>query len=252
MIVARSIAFNIAFYINMIVWLICALPFLALPRRYMMNTIRGWARSNLWLLRTIAHVDVEFRHRERIPPGGALIAAKHQSIWETFALFLIFSDPVFVLKRELVLIPFFGWYARKAGCVAVNRETAATATMHALYRAAREATDAGRQLLIFPEGTRRPPGAPPAYKKGIVLLYQKLGVPCIPVALNSGLFWPRRQFIKTPGTIVVDVLDPIPAGVPKAEFFETLQGRVETVSLQLNEEARGKDNMPGVVSPRPS
>ena len=252
MVVARSIAFNIAFYINMIAWLIGTLPFLAMPRRYMVCAIKGWARSNLWLLRTIARIDVEFRHRERIPSGGALVAAKHQSIWETFALVLVFSDPIFVLKRELIWIPFFGWCARKVGCIAVNRKTAATATMNTLNRAAQEAVGAGRQLLIFPEGTRRPPGAPPAYKKGIVLLYQKLGVPCIPVALNSGLFWPRRQFIRNPGTIVVDILEPIPAGKPKTEFFETLQSKIETVSLQLNEEARTKETLSGVMSPKPN
>jgi 1-acyl-sn-glycerol-3-phosphate acyltransferase len=231
MLAVRSLLFNAAFYANLIVWMLAAIPTLALPRMALMRVAQAWARSNLWLLRTVAGTKVEFRGLERIPPGGLLVAAKHQSLWETFALATLFDDPTFVLKRELMWIPLFGWFLWKADMVPVDRR--ARNALREMTRRARGEVGRGRQLLIFPEGTRRPPGADPAYKHGIVHLYENLGVPCLPVALNSGLFWPRRRFIRRPGTIVVETLAPIPPGLSRDEFFHTVTQQIEAASNHL-------------------
>jgi 1-acyl-sn-glycerol-3-phosphate acyltransferase len=210
MLALRSLLFNAAFYANLIVWLLAALPLLVAPRMGLMRVAQAWAHSNLWLLRTIAGTKVDIRGLEHIPSGGLLVAAKHQSLWETFALATLFDDPTFVLKRELMWIPMFGWFLWKADMVPIDRRAGSNA-LREMTRRARDEVARGRQLLIFPEGTRRPPGAAPAYKYGIVHLYETLGVPCLPVALNSGLFWPRRSFIRRPGTILVEILEQIEA-----------------------------------------
>ena len=239
MLILRSLAFNAAFYLNMVLWLILLIPGFFMPRRVFMRLVRMWALVSLWLLRVLAGTRVEVRGRDKIPPGGALVASKHQSLWETFALVTIFDDPTFILKRELMWIPFFGWYTWKAGCVPVNRKAGSLALVQMTARAKEEARH-GRQIIIFPEGTRRPPGAPPAYKYGVAHLYQNLGFPCIPVALNSGLYWPRRRFIRRPGTIRVEILDPIAPGLPREEFFARVQGGIEAASDRLLAEGRAE------------
>jgi 1-acyl-sn-glycerol-3-phosphate acyltransferase len=239
MLVLRSLLFNVAFYLNLILWMLVMVPSFFGPRKAFIRVAQAWARSSLWLLRVIAGTKVEFRGRERIPPGGLLVAAKHQSLWETFALLTIFDDPAFILKRELMWIPLFGWYAWKAGMVPINRKAGSTALSEMNARA-REEVRHGRQILIFPEGTRRPAGAQPAYKYGVAHLYTSLGVPCLPVALNSGLYWPRRQFIRRPGTIVAEVLDPIEPGMTRDAFFRELQDRVEGTSNRLLEEGQAE------------
>jgi 1-acyl-sn-glycerol-3-phosphate acyltransferase len=161
------------------------------------------------------------------------VACKHQSLWETFALVPLFEDPTYILKRELTWIPLFGWYVWKADMVPINRRGGALALVEMNARA-KKAVDDGRQILIFPEGTRRPAGAPPAYKFGVAHLYASLGVPCVPVALNSGLFWPRRQFTRRPGTIVVEILEPIAPGLPRDAFFHQMQDQIETASRRLS------------------
>jgi 1-acyl-sn-glycerol-3-phosphate acyltransferase len=200
-----------------------------------MRAVQAWARSSLWLLRVVAGTGVEYRGLERIPTGGFVVAAKHQSLWETFALLPMFDDPTFILKRELRWIPLFGWYTQKADCIAVDRKAGSQALVEMTAKAREEVQD-GRQILIFPEGTRRPAGAPPAYKFGVSHLYKNLGVPCLPLALNSGLYWPRREFIRRPGTIVVEILDPIPAGLERTTMFRLLQERIETASNRLFDE----------------
>jgi 1-acyl-sn-glycerol-3-phosphate acyltransferase len=239
MLTIRSLLFNIAFYVNLVLWLILLIPGVLLPRRVFLSWVKAWAHTSLWLLRVVAGTKVEIRGLEKIPAGGALVAAKHQSLWETFALLTIFDDPTFILKRELMWIPFFGWYLRKARCVPVNRKAGSQALVKMTARAKDEARH-GRQIIIFPEGTRRPPGAAPAYKYGVAHLYQNLGFPCIPVALNSGLYWPRRQFIRRPGTIRVEILDPIPSGMPREEFFKRMQEGIEEVSNRLLAEGRAE------------
>lgn len=237
MLILRSLAFNVLFYVNLIVWMLAIVPVFVLPQRVLVRVVRAWARSCLWLLRVVAGTRLEVRGAERIPAGGLLVASKHQSLWETFALLTLFDDPAFIMKRELTWIPFFGWYARKAGSISVDRSAGSQALVRMNQRA-REEAQAGRQVIIFPEGTRRPAGAPPAYRFGIAHLYANLGVPCLPVALNSGLFWPRRRFIRRPGTIVVEIGEPIPAGLPRDAFFPQMQARIEEPSRRLYEEGR--------------
>jgi 1-acyl-sn-glycerol-3-phosphate acyltransferase len=239
MLILRSLLFNTAFYANLILWLILLIPGFLVPRRTFMQLVKLWARSSLWLLRVLAGTRIEVRGREKIPPGGALVASKHQSLWETFALVTLFDDPAFILKRELMWIPVFGWYTWKGGSIPVNRKAGSLALIQMTKRATEEARH-GRQILIFPEGTRRPAGAPPAYKYGVAHLYQNLGFPCIPVALNSGLYWPRRRFIRRPGTIRVEILDPIAPGLPREDFFRLLQERIEESSNRLLAEGRAE------------
>jgi len=233
----RSILFLVLFYLNLIGLLIAAVPTLAMPRPAILWIARLWGLSTLWLLRTVCGIGVEWRGLERIPRGGLLIAAKHQSTWETFALLTLLPDPAYIIKRELAWIPFFGWYATHAGMIAVNRSAGKAALVDMTARAG-AALRAGRQLIIFPEGTRRSAGAEPRYKFGVAHLYAEAGVPCMPVALNSGLFWPRRRMMLYPGTVTVEFLDPIAPGLGRAEFFEKLQGEIETATARLVAEGR--------------
>lgn len=239
MIVLRSFLFNVAFYLNLIVWMVVFLPAFAMGRKNVVRVAQSWCRSSLWLLKLIAGTKVEFRGREFIPAGGLLVAAKHQSFLETMALVTIFEDPTYVLKRELMWIPFFGWYLGGIGAVPIDRKTGSLALVE-MNRRAREEVQRGRQLLIFPEGTRRAPGAPPAYKFGLAHLYVNLGVPCLPVALNSGLYWPRRRFLRHPGTVVIEFLEPIAPGEPRDRFFEEVKKRIETASERLLREGEAE------------
>ncbi len=232
MLVARSLLFNILFYLNLCLYLIAALPTLIMSRRRILAVARHWANTNLWLLRAVCGIRVEFRGVGKIPAGPLLVSSKHQSLWETFALLLILSDPAYIMKRELMWIPLFGWYAWKAGMIPVDRQKGSQALAE-MNACARRELARGRQIIIFPEGTRRPPGGEPRYKYGVVHLYAETGVSCLPVALNSGLFWPRRSFRRNPGTVRVEVLDPIPTGLGKDEFFERLQHDVEAATARL-------------------
>jgi 1-acyl-sn-glycerol-3-phosphate acyltransferase len=232
MLIVRSLIFNVVFYLHITLRMVALLALLPFPRKTMVRAVQAWARDNLRLLEAIAGTRVEFRGLDRLPPGAVLVASKHQSTWETFALLTILDDPTFVLKRELMWVPLFGWLASKAGMVPVNRGAGSSALADMNQRAREEAAR-GRQIVIFPEGTRRAPGAESAYKFGIAHLYATLDLPCVPVALNSGLFWPRRRFVRRPGTIVVEVLDPIAPGLPRKEFLDELQARIETASARL-------------------
>nr|WP_284701668.1 lysophospholipid acyltransferase family protein [Rhodoplanes tepidamans] len=236
--------FTIAFYATTVVFLLAALPALALPHRAMIGMAKAWGRTSGWLLRVICDVSVEWRGLDKLPRGALLVAAKHQSAWETFALLSLFEDPSFIIKRELTWIPLYGWYARKAGMIPVDR-TAGRGALVRMARSARSLLDAGRQILIFPEGTRSPPGAAADYKPGIALLYAELGVPCLPIALNSGLHWPRRSFLRPPGTILVEVLDPIPPGLARRAFLRHLQEAIEAATARLVAEGQGRRAGPG-------
>ncbi len=235
MLVLRSLLFNVLFYANLSIWLVfIALPSLLLPKRALLAIAVAWAHSSLWLMKVVAGTDYEVTGRENIPAtGGMIVAAKHQSFWETFVLVTIFRDPVFILKRELTWIPLFGWCLMKLRMIPVDRGGKARALAQVTRRAKTELRDKGRQLLIFPEGTRRPPGAPPAYKFGVAHIYGELGLPCVPVGLNSGLYWPRRKFLRRPGTIRLEILPPIQPGLDKADFHALLQERIETSSDRL-------------------
>lgn len=234
MLVLRSLLITILFYVNLTLWLIfAALPSMLLPPRYLLAIAVGWVRSTLWLLRVVVGMRYEIIGLENIPPGGIMVAAKHQSTWETLVLVTLFKDPVFILKRELTWIPLFGWCLKKLRMIPVDRGARSRALAGVMRRARVELGEKGRQLLIFPEGTRRPAGAPPEYKTGVMHLYGDLRVPCVPVALNSGLYWPRRGFLRWPGTIRVTIMEPIPPGLPKEQFQAVLQERIETESDRL-------------------
>ncbi len=236
----RSIAFNLLFYLNTWLYLIVALPTFFMPYRAIIAVARAWGRANLVLLRVVAGIDFEVRGREKIPQGRPIIvASKHQSAWETFALLPLFDNPLFIVKRELMWIPIFGWLMFKGRMVPVDRGGGSQALASMTARAKIELAD-NRQLIIFPEGTRRPAGAEPRYKFGVAHLYAAAGVPCVPVALNSGLFWPRRSIRLLPGTVVVEILDPILPGLEQAAFFERLQRDIETATARLLVEAKSK------------
>jgi 1-acyl-sn-glycerol-3-phosphate acyltransferase len=237
----RSIVFNVLFYLDTVIYLIIALPAFFMPYRAIIEVARSWGRFNLMLLRVVAGIDYEIRGREKIPPGALIVAAKHQSAWEAFALLTLFDNPTFILKRELQWIPIFGWLTIKGRMVPVDRRRGSKALTEMTERARKELAD-GRQLIIFPEGTRRPPGAEPRYKYGVAHLYAAEGVACLPMALNSGLFWPRRSIRRVPGTVVVEILDPIPPGLDKEEFFTRLQDVMETATARLIAEAKAKQD----------
>jgi 1-acyl-sn-glycerol-3-phosphate acyltransferase len=242
MTVLRSLAFNALFYLVLLAYLVVALPTLLMPPWGILRLARHWAHTSLRLLRIVCRIDVEWRGLEKIPRGAVLVAAKHQSTWETFALLTVLPEPTFILKRELLWIPFYGWFARHAGMIPVDRG-GGKAVLVAMTARARAALLEGRQIVVFPEGTRRPPGAEPKYKFGIAHLYAEGVAPCVPIALNSGLFWPRRKFLRYPGTIAVEVLDPIAPGLPMEEFFARLQRDIETATARLvaeAERARGR------------
>ena len=236
MITVRSVLFNLLFYLNLVVLLIAALVTLLLPRRAVLRMAEFWGRTSVWLLRVVCGARLELRGLEHFPPGrfsGPLIfAAKHQSTFETFALLRLFDDYTFIVKRELMWIPIFGWCMAKGRMIPVDRGSGAQA-LNRMTARARQEIRGGRQLIIFPEGTRRAPGAEPRYKFGVAHLYGEVGVPCVPVALNSGLFWPRRRLLRLPGTIVVEFLPPIPPGLDKDEFFKRLQNDIETATARL-------------------
>jgi 1-acyl-sn-glycerol-3-phosphate acyltransferase len=235
----RSLLFLVTLYVSLLVWMIFGLPVLILPRGVMVRFARLWSLHFLWLCRVIGGLKVEIRGREHIPSGPLLIASKHQSMWETFALLSLFSDPCFILKRELAFIPFFGWYLFKLRNVPIDRKSGSRALVKIIRAAHKEIrVGHGRQILFFPEGTRRPPGAPPEYRHGIAQVYSGLDVPCLPIGLNAGLYWPRRSLKLRQGTIILEILPPIPPGLDRAVFFARMQDEIEHASDRLIAEGR--------------
>ncbi len=234
----RSLAFHAAFYVATLLFMIAGLPLFLAPRAWVIWAWKLHARTIIALLRLIAGVRIDVRGREHVPEGACIVAAKHQSAWDTIAPVAFLPAPVFILKQELMRIPLYGWFARKLGMIPVRRGRGGVA-MREMVRTAQGPVREGRQILIFPEGTRRAPGAPPQYKPGVVLLYEELGVPCVPLALNSGLFWPRRAWRLTPGTVIMEFVEPIPPGLPREAFRERLIGATESVTARLVDEARG-------------
>ncbi len=223
----RSLSFSAAFYASTAVFLTVGSPLLLGPRKWAMAGLRAHARWSLWLLKTIVGTKLEVRGLNRLPAGPCLIACKHQSAWDTFALIPLFRDPALIMKAELGLIPFYGWFSYKFRHILVKRDRAAAALKQMIRDAKTRASDE-RDILIFPEGTRRRPGAQPDYKAGVLALYEGLQMPCVPVALNSGLFWPRRSLARYPGTIIVEILEPIEPGLQRKVFRNLLIERIET------------------------
>ena len=248
MIFVRSALFNFLFYANLIFLMIIGLPTLLFGRHAVFMLARLWSRSSLFLLQAICGLSAEFRGLENIPRGACIVAPKHQSFWETFALVPYMEDFSYVLKRELTYIPVFGWYLLRAEQIAIDRANVRTALRELAVRA-RTLFAEGRKLFIFPEGTRRAPGAPPAYKAGVAYIYDKTGVPCLPVALNAGLFWPRRRFLRFPGTIVVEFLPAIAPGMERDAFLRELEQRIESATARLIAEAARQQSASAVIAP---
>lgn len=196
------------------------------------SALNAWAATDLWLLRVICGQRIEVLGRDNIPQGAAFVAAKHQAAWETLALVPLLPRGVIILKRELLNIPIYGWYARHFGMIPIDRGGGA-ATLKQLARDAEAALAKGLQIVIFPEGSRRLVGAPPDYKSGAIFLYERLGVPMVPVALNSGLLWPRRRFVRYPGTVTVSFLPAIPPGFDRREARTRLIDAIETETDRL-------------------
>jgi 1-acyl-sn-glycerol-3-phosphate acyltransferase len=236
-ILVRSIVFNLLFYLNTAALVLFGLVLLVFPRKTMVGLSQTWGRVNTWLMAVVCNTKLEMRGLEKLPTGGYIVAAKHQSTYETFALCPFIPDLTYIYKRELNWVPVFGWLLMKADQISVNRG-ARSAALASMTAQAKEKVAHGRQIIIFPEGTRTAPGAPPAYKYGIAHLYDELDVPCVPVALNAGLFWGRRSFMRYPGTIVMEVLEPIPPGMDKKDFVQLLTTRIEDATNRLLEEGR--------------
>jgi 1-acyl-sn-glycerol-3-phosphate acyltransferase len=232
----RSLFFAVGFYISTAVFLVGGSWLFLAPRSWAMQGLRLHGLFCTRLLKIMCGTGMEVRGADKLPKGACLVVSKHQSAWDTFALIPIFRDPAIVLKEELKWIPLYGWFCIKFEHILVRRERASVALKQMLSDAKDRAAQ-GREVFIFPEGTRRPPGAEPDYKPGYVALYEDLGLPCYPVALNSGLYWPRRTLQRYPGTIIVEILDPIPPGLPRAEFRRRLENGIEAAADRLLLEA---------------
>jgi 1-acyl-sn-glycerol-3-phosphate acyltransferase len=228
----RSLLYGIWYYGVTVVLAIAYIPLLALPRSAVRGGIRIWAQLLIWGLRVIGGVTLEVRGLDRLPAGACLIAAKHQSMFDIVPAFAYMPDALFVMKKELMRIPVFGWLNAKNGTIVVDRAGEAKA-MRKLIADARDRFREPRQLLIFPEGTRRPPGAEPAYKPGVAGIYRDLETPCVPVATNTGLHINTAGVVTSRGTVIYEILEPIPAGLKRADFMRLLQERIETASNAL-------------------
>jgi 1-acyl-sn-glycerol-3-phosphate acyltransferase len=229
----RSILYGFWYYGVTVVLAILFIPLLALPRGALREGIRMWAKMLIWGMRVIGGVRLEVRGFEHLPKGvPVLIAAKHQSMFDIVPAFAYMPDALFVMKRELMRIPVFGWLNLKHGSIVVDRQGQAQA-MRKMIADARDRFEEPRQLLIFPEGTRRPLGAEPDYKPGVAGLYRDLDVPCVPVATNTGVHVSSPGIARSPGVVVYEVLEPIPAGLKRADFMRILQERIETASDAL-------------------
>lgn len=252
MLFIRSLLFNVAFF----GWLILCCIFLAwtalLPRESLMAWIRWVLRGVAFIERRVAGIEYEVIGREKLPKDGCfIVAAKHQSAWETMKLHAILGDPAVVLKKELTQVPVWGLAARKSHMIAVDRSAGGRA-MASMLEGAMSIKAEGRPIVIFPQGTRVTPGVAAPYKAGVGLMYGKLGVPMAPMALNSGVFWPRRAFLKRPGKITVEFLDPIPAGLPRNEAMRRLEAVLEEASDRLVRQAGGPALTPGGAQPEPA
>lgn len=239
MLVARALLFNLLFFAWTALLAVLCLPVLLLPRAAIFALAKFWARGMTALLRWIVGLDWQVRGRENVPDGPLVVAVKHQSFWDTMIYALLFDQPAIVYKRELNWVPLLGWFFRRADMIPVDRGGGGKA-LRALMRKAQEVLADGRVVVIAPEGTRTAPGRRVPYQPGIAALYGKLGAAVLPVALNSGLFWGRRGFLKRPGMITVEMLPPIAPGLERSAFMTELQTRIETATTRLENTAKAR------------
>jgi 1-acyl-sn-glycerol-3-phosphate acyltransferase len=232
MILLRSILFVIWFYATMAIWGLAYMPAVLMGHdKYIWHAMRGWGKATIFGLRWIVGVKIKFEGLEHLPKGAALIASKHQATLDTVLPAQFVSEPVFVVKKELEKMPIFGFYM-KVGMIPVDRDAGAKA-LKDMLRASRNVIAKGRQIVIYPEGTRQELDAPTDYKPGIVAMYRDLNLPVTPIALNTGLVWKPSGIIRRPGTVTIKILPPIPAGLPRDEFMQRLESVIETESQAL-------------------
>lgn len=234
--VVRSLVFNLVFYAWTAFMLVVCTPVLAFDRRITVRCQTFWAKGVLWSMRGLAGIVLDVRGRENLGEAPVIVASKHQSAWDTLIWHVIVDDPAVVMKSELLRIPFYGWYSLKAGMIPIDRGGGA-AVVRSLLRAARRAMERGQPIVIFPQGTRAAPGTRAPYRSGVAAIYRGLALPVVPVALNSGLFWPRRSLRRNPGTIVVEFLPPIGPGLERGRFLAELEERIESATEALEIEA---------------
>jgi 1-acyl-sn-glycerol-3-phosphate acyltransferase len=233
MILIRSLAFMVTFYLWSVIYGLAVMtPLLLAPRRWTIKAMAAWGVVVIALLRAICGIRVEFRGLQHLPTGRGLVAAKHQCMFDTMAPLTVFPDACYVMKRELLSIPFYGWYSVKGGMLALDRGGGAGA-LRRLIADAKSRLAEPRQLVIFPEGHRMPPGTKADYQPGVAGVYRELGLPCTPMATNSGVHWPAHGILRRPGLIVYEFLEPIPPGLHRAAFMRELETRIETASQRL-------------------
>lgn len=230
----RSLAFNVAFFGWTILCAFLLLPLFLCPHAHAVKGGKLWIRGIFWICRYVLGLHVRVVGYENLPKGPVILAAKHQSAWETFVFHYLFSDPAIALKQELLWIPFFGWYLKKTGMIPLSRSKGkGVQDLKNLLGRARDAAEKGRQIVIFPEGTRSKPGHKGTYQSGVASLYSHLKLPIIPVAHNAGLYWPRRGFIKYPGTVTIEFLAPIHPGLSRQDFMCRLEDVIEIRTNEL-------------------
>lgn len=231
----RSLIFNLFFWLWNTVVLLGMIVFFVAPRTALQGAVRFWTHGLRIGLKFITGLDYEVRGLENLIDGPAIYASKHQSAWDTFVFYALVNDPNYVLKKELMNVPLWGWYARKCEAIAIDRSGGASA-LKQMIRDTQDRLRRGRSVIIFPEGTRTRPGEHLPLFPGIAALYSQCDAPIIPVALNSGLFWSRRSLIRRPGKIVIEILPAIPDGLSRKEFMAELETRIRTGTDRLVEE----------------
>jgi len=233
----RSFLFNFVFFIGGFTLSFLLFPIMILPRGAVQWGLKFLGDTLMWFLKVITGLSWEVRGLENIPDVPCIFACKHQSAWETAVFYKLVADPAFILKKELLSIPFFGWYLNRSGAIAIDRKAGASA-LKGMIKDAQERLERGQHIVIFPEGTRSAPGKPGTYHPGVAALYKGLDAPLVPVALNSGLFWQRRSFLKRPGKITIEILPAMEPGLDRKDFMRELQNKIETASNALADEAR--------------
>lgn len=227
----RGVLFNFVFFTVNAVWLTICLPILVLPERYIVRYTEGWSVLIMWIMRICAGIRYEIRGLENLPASPCIIACKHQSGWDTIIFHQVCKHPALIMKKELTWLPVYSWYTRRLRMIVVDRAAGAQA-LRKLCKDVKARLAEGRSVIIFPEGTRTAPGDVIEYQPGIAALYG-LGLPVVPAATNSGVCWGRNRWYKKPGTIVLEFLPMIPAGLPREEFMKQLQTKIETKSQEL-------------------
>jgi 1-acyl-sn-glycerol-3-phosphate acyltransferase len=228
----RSALCTGAFYTWAILIGLVMIPITMLPRPIFRLFVQTWSYGNQFLLRFIAGIRVEVRGRQYIPTGAAIVASKHQSEWEANVFLHLLRDPVYIIKKELFYVPFYGLFAVRMGMIFVDRRGHAKA-LRRMVKSAEARVARGRPIVIFPEGTRVVPGRKLGYRPGVAALYTGLNVPVVPVVHNSGLHWPKRSFRRYPGTIILEFLPPIPPGLERHEFMIRLEEVMESAAAKL-------------------